>query len=41
MDRSKGVLAALNEVLGESVESHNKAIASEFTLDNKDSALDG
>lgn len=38
-DRSKGLLAALNEVLEDSVESHNKAITSEFTLDNKDSAL--
>lgn len=38
-DRSKGLLAALSEVLNESVVSHNKAIAGEFTLDNKASAL--
>lgn len=38
-DRTKGLLAALTEVLNESVVSHNKVIAGEFTLDNKDSAL--
>ena len=38
-DRSKGLLAALNEVLEASVKSHNETITSEFTLDNKDSAL--
>ena len=38
-DRSKGLLAALNEVLDASVKSHNQTISSEFTLDNKDSAL--
>ena len=39
IDRSKGLLAALNEVLEDSVKSHNQTITSEFTLDNKDSAL--
>ena len=38
-DRSKGLLAALSEVLEESVQSHNEVITSEFTLDNEDSAL--
>lgn len=38
-DRSKGLLAALNEVLEASVKSHSRTITSEFTLDNKDSAL--
>lgn len=38
-DRSKGLLAALNEVITDSVRSRNESIIQEFTLDNKDSAL--
>jgi hypothetical protein len=38
-DRSKGVIAALNEVLAESVRAQNEVIAGQFTLDNADSAL--
>lgn len=38
-DRSKGLLAALNEVITESVRSRNEPIIREFTLDNEDSAL--
>lgn len=38
-DRSKGLLAALDDVIKESVRARNEAIIQEFTLDNEDSAL--
>jgi hypothetical protein len=38
-DRSKGLLAALNDVITDSVRSRNETIIQEFTLDNEDSAL--
>ena len=38
-DRSKGLLAALNDVIKESVRTRNEAIIQEFTLDKEDSAL--
>lgn len=39
VDRGKGLLAALNEVIIESVKTQNEAITGEFTLDNEESAL--
>ena len=38
-DRSKGLLAALDDVIKDSVRTRNEAIIQEFTLDNEDSAL--
>lgn len=39
MDRGKGLLGALNNVITDSVRSRNEAIIREFTLDNENSAL--
>jgi len=38
-DRSKGLVAALNEVLTDSVRAQNEVIAGQFTLDNDESGL--